>query len=373
MLALWYKAQMNTRQSAHTRNPDPNPWRLPRIPYFSRSLLLLVYLPLLHTCLAALFLNTSSNTFEWSFLPEIGLRLWSMTALLLVFLIALERSGVPRDDVLNSWQFVLKYFLAAVVCLLLTGFLNSQFESKITTNAPASPAGPIIILSFEILLFAAMRSVLAQQQINHALEIHFRSAQYQALRAQLQPHFLFNSLNLISSEIDHNPALATELLDKLAELLRGTLNAAEKPLITLREEFDLLERYLHIQKSRFGERLEFEINRQQAELAALLPPMLLQPLVENSIKHGIAPFKRGGKVDIKSWVEEDFLLIMVHDTGQGFASQVSFGNGLRLVQDSIELLYADDSQNASRGFDIQSTPGTGTTVMLRLPLRHVGE
>lgn len=348
--------------------PTPTAVELPRLRYFSRSLLLLVYLPLFHTVLATSVM-LSSGVPAWVYVPDIALRLWIVSTLIFSFVNLLELGPIPKDSQLTSAQFILKYFVVLIPCLMLMGLLNVIFlgDQRLPTNT--AQIGPLVVASLEILLIAALRAVLKQQQINHALEVRYRNAQHHALRAQLNPHFLFNTLNMISSEIEHDPKLATELIDKFSDLLRGALNATERPMISLAEELELLERYLEIQQNRFGARLQYEIERNSAASAISVPPMLLQPLVENAIKHGIAPCKKGGKVVVTPTIVDDGLQITISDDGRGFDQEtVAFGRGLELVRDSVQLLYADNSDHSNSRFRIVSTPNEGALVTLRLPI-----
>lgn len=347
---------------------------LPAVRFFSRTLLLCVYLPLLHIAFALLVADPPVDRPAGlkSTLPILGI--WSFSASMALLLWLLERGLVPTDSGLNTVQFIAKYFLVSLFCLLALGLFYTNMDAVPNVQANRQPIGLFMILTIEVLLFAVIRSVLQQQQLNYAVEMNRRAAQYQTLRAQLKPHFLFNSLNLISSEIENDPKLAVELLDKLSDLLRAALNATEKALISLEDELDLLQLYLEIQQRRFGGRLQYDIERCEAHKGYLLPPMLLQPLVENAIKHGIAPYKSGGKVSLMTAIENERLHITIHDNGRGFdqnetAIGLGRGLGLELVRDSVELLYAPENKLESSAFSVNSVPGEGTTATLRLPCK----
>lgn len=360
-------------QTLESLAPTSKATELPSVRYFSRKLILLVYLPILHTFLAVLV--TYSNTeLDWALVPNIGLRMWLLTALMFMLLHLLERGPVPPDASLSTLPFIIKYLLVFIASLPLMVFITNTLLNDQISRYQGAPMGPVLIASFEILLAAALRSVLHQQQVNYALMLSNRNAQFHVLRAQLNPHFLFNSLNLISSEIENNPALATELIDKLSDLMRGALAATERPSISLGEELALLEQYLEIQQARFGPRLQFHINRNGAPPTLPVPPMISQPLVENAIKHGIAPLKKGGTVSVEVNADDEFLRIRVADDGAGCEQGgVKFGHGLTLVRDSVEMLYANDMARAKNCFEIRSTSGEGTVVILRLPIAPVSE
>lgn len=341
---------------------------LPAVRFFSRTLLLCVYLPILHIAFAILVADPSVDrpTGLNNALPI--LLIWSFSASIALLLQLLERGLVPTDSGLSTGQFIAKYFLVSLSCLLALGLFYNKIGVFPITQVSKQPLGMFMILTIEVLLFAVIRSVLQQQQLDHAVKMNIRAAQYQTLRAQLKPHFLFNSLNLISSEIENDPKTAVELLDKLSELLRAALSATEKPLVSLEEELDLLQLYLEIQQRRFGDRLQYDIERSEATRGYLLPPMILQPLVENAIKHGIAPYKTGGKVSVETSIEAEQLRITIHDNGRGFDQNVtSFGLGLELVRDSVELLYAPEIERENSAFSVSSAANEGTTVTLRLP------
>ncbi|MEM8500460.1 MAG: histidine kinase [Pseudomonadota bacterium] len=336
--------------------------------YFSRGLLLLVFLPILNTTLAVLFTSSISGL-DWALIPHVGLRLWLITGVMFLVVYLLERGPVPPDATLSTAQFVVKYCLVFFISMALMVAITLTFLGQQSAEYRTAPMGPVLIAMFEILLVAAMRSVLHQQQVNLALVLSNRNAQFHMLRAQLNPHFLFNSLNLISSEIEHNPTLAAELIDKLSHLMRGALAATERPTISLGEELGLLEQYLEIQQARFGERLKFRVERAEADSNLPVPPMISQPLVENAIKHGIVPLKKGGTVCVQVSANEGVLQLCVKDDGAGFEQDsVQFGHGLNLVKDSVELLYASDLAQAKDCFQIRSKPGEGTVVELRLPI-----
>jgi signal transduction histidine kinase len=341
---------------------------LPEVRFFSRTLLLCVYLPLLHLAFATLVGDPPVNRPAGVNIILPLVMIWSFTGSIALLLPLLERGLVPTDGGLNTGQFIAKYFSVSLVCLLVLGLFYANINALPNIEENRQPLGLFMILTIEVLLFAVIRSVLQQQQLDHAVKMNLRAAQYQTLRAQLKPHFLFNSLNLISSEIENDPKLAVELLDKLSELLRAALNATEKPLISLGDELNLLELYLEIQQHRFGERLQYNIERCEAHRKYLLPPMLLQPLVENAIKHGIAPHKSGGTVSVRTGIEAGQMKISIHDNGSGFdQKKTKIGHGLQLVRDSVELLYAPEIEQGNSAFAVHSVPEEGTTVTLRLP------
>jgi two-component system, LytTR family, sensor kinase len=193
-------------------------------------------------------------------------------------------------------------------------------------------------------------------------------AELRALRAQINPHFLFNALTTIGYLIGNSPERALQTLLQLTELLRRVLRSDEGPS-TLGAELALLRAYLEIEQARFEERLTVEIDVPLRLLNAQLPPLLVQPLVENAIKHGIAPFRRAGRLALRARVDDDgTLVITVEDSGPGLGAAVDIrdrpgnGVGLRNIEERLARAYGD------RGvLRLTSTPERGTTAELRVP------
>ena len=167
-----------------------------------------------------------------------------------------------------------------------------------------------------------------------ALEANLR-----LLQAQVEPHFLFNTLSNILSLIDTNPANGKSMLVDLIHYLRTSLSRTFPDLITLDREIDMIRAYLNIQKIRMGERLHFQIELPEAIREHPFPPMLLQPLVENAVKHGLEPKMEGGEIMIQAAEVDNRIRIEVRDTGLGLSSFQGTGVGIGNVKERIQLLY----------------------------------
>jgi two-component system, LytTR family, sensor kinase len=189
-------------------------------------------------------------------------------------------------------------------------------------------------------------------------------AELQALRNQLHPHFLFNTLNSVVSLMHENVQAADDMLGDLSYLLRASLSENEAHEITLRQEVALLECYLRIQKRRFEDRLSASLDIPDDLGDAAVPPLLLQPLVENAILHGIAPSTRGGTVRIRASREKNRLRLEVTDDGAGLKPGHTEGIGLSNTRARLRQLYGDE-----QSFELSNLPAGGVAVRLALPLR----
>ncbi len=201
----------------------------------------------------------------------------------------------------------------------------------------------------------------------HAMSQLVVQAELRALHAQINPHFLFNALGTIGALCRRDPEKARELLVMLSQYLRSSIRAGNE-LVTLGEELGFVEAYLAIEQARFGERLCTVIEVDKEVLDLQVPILSIQPLVENSVRHGIMPRVRGGTVTITGRREGDRLVLTVSDDGVGMnipARRSENGNGVGLgnVRNRLRYLYG-----AGELMDVTSGPDTGTTVRLRLPL-----
>ena len=205
--------------------------------------------------------------------------------------------------------------------------------------------------------------------------LHYREAQERAfrlqqaelevLKTQLQPHFLFNTLNAISALIFIAPQRAAATITELSDLLRLTLSSGKTQEITLKDELDFLRKYIQIQQTLLQERLKVKWSLEPETLDALIPNMLLQPLVENSIKHGIAPKEEGGEIELCFRREGENLRLDVKDNGLGLSSgNIKNGTGIGLENTRMRLnyLYGEDHE-----IHFVESPNEGLTVSITIP------
>ena len=210
----------------------------------------------------------------------------------------------------------------------------------------------------------------AQQRDRRALELeaHLAQARLQALRTQLHPHFLFNTLNAISTLVHTAPNRADDMIGNLSALLRLSLDSATEQEVALGRELDFLDRYLDIEQIRFGPRLRVEKNIAAESRLALVPTFILQPLVENAIRHGIEPQVTPGVIKIETRREGESLRVTISDTGVGLpeladpAARPAEGIGLSNTRARLQSLYPDRHQ-----FRLYNADGGGCVAEIKLP------
>jgi two-component system, LytTR family, sensor kinase len=201
------------------------------------------------------------------------------------------------------------------------------------------------------------------------LEAELARSRLEALRMQLNPHFLFNTLNTVSSVMYESLDAADDVLARLSDLLRRSMRENAAAEVPLREELETLELYLGIMRVRFGDRLQVRIDAEQAALPALVPPMLLQPLVENAVEHGRHPTTDGLDLEVSARVAGDRLRIDVRDAGLGAAAgELRRGIGLGNTAERLAKLYGEDHR-----FEAGDAAGRGFRVRVDLPFRPAGE
>ena len=195
-------------------------------------------------------------------------------------------------------------------------------------------------------------------------------AQLKMLRYQLNPHFLFNTLNAISTLIlDGSNKTANQAVTRLSDFLRYTLDNDPMSRVTLGSELDALDLYLEIEKVRFGDRLIIEKDIDDRAAKALVPSLILQPLIENAIKYAISPMEEGGTLRISARVQQGTLILQLSDTGPGLGNgnngQKSSGVGLKNTRERLQQLYGD-----AQAFALAPNEPTGLTITINIPFEE---
>jgi LytS/YehU family sensor histidine kinase len=193
------------------------------------------------------------------------------------------------------------------------------------------------------------------------LEAKLAVAQLEVLKMQLQPHFLFNTLHAISALMYRDVEGADRMVTRLSDFLRLTLDSAGVQEVTLKREMEYLDKYLEIEQVRFGDRLEVRRAIEAGALDLLVPNLVLQPLVENAVRHGIAPRASGGRIEVQARLREGVLAIEVTDDGPG-AAAIREGVGVANTRARLEQLYA-----AAARLDLGNAPGGGFRALLHIP------
>jgi two-component system LytT family sensor kinase len=201
------------------------------------------------------------------------------------------------------------------------------------------------------------------------VERSLREARLHALALEMQPHFLFNTLNGIAALVRSDPRMAEQMLVRLSDLLRLTLHSGRSGRLSLGEELRQLELYLSLQQMRHGSRLTIRTEVAPEARPATVPPMLLQPLVENALSHGIGGRPGAGTLSLRAWRAGERLWLAVEDDGVGVpdGGPIRQGTGLGNTRARLAALYPDDHE-----FRIEPRPEGGTRVLINLPYQADG-
>jgi two-component system, LytTR family, sensor kinase len=271
-----------------------------------------------------------------------------------------------------SWQLAL--LLAPVALELLRQALGASFGASRLFYPGAdlgspSPGIMLAVILTTVLAVATPIKIWNSARIEHRLQEQEKlllAAKIEALKSQINPHFLFNTLTSISSLIRSQPETARTLINKLSGLLRRLLRSHEH-FVTLREELESIDEYLDIEVVRFGPKLRVRKEIGPDTTDVVVPSMILQPLVENAIKHGLSRKVGIGTIVIRSWRENSRVLIEIEDDGMGFTLErldqpMASGIGLANVRERLRVIYG-----ASYQLRLASEPGTGTTARIEIP------
>jgi two-component system, LytTR family, sensor kinase len=326
----------------------------------------------------AVFLGVSSslaylavgNPPRWSLTIRMALAetyVWAAIAPLVVALA--RRFPFTRASLATS---VPVHAVAAVVVSLIKIVIDQRIRQTLfgfRTYLLISSLAPSLLFYWAIVAAAhgAAYYRTSKERALRAAQLEARLAQsrLEVLQMQLHPHFLFNTLHTISELVHEDPETADAMIAGLSDLLREALASGHAREVPLARELDLLERYLDIQRVRFGERLQVDVDIAPSLATVLVPHLVLQPIVENALRHGIIPGATG-TVAISAVVVHDMLRLCVQDDGRGFnASGDGEGVGLRNTRERLATLYGDRA-----GLRIAPAPAGGTIVEMLIPVRR---
>lgn len=226
--------------------------------------------------------------------------------------------------------------------------------------------GAIATLS---VMFEARHGLLLQQAASARMAELLAQAQLAALRLQIEPHFIFNALNAITGLIrEKRDEDAVAMTAALGDLLRRVIDRSERQFVTLGEEADFIQKYLDIQRFRFADRLRYRIDIPDILMKAQVPDFILQPLVENAIKHGIARRARGGALTVRAVRDGAALRLSVHNDGPLLPAHVREGVGLSNTRQRLAALYGD-----TQALSLRDQDATGVLATVTLPYREERE
>lgn len=256
-------------------------------------------------------------------------------------------------------SIVLTFIKIAAVTEILRAFGTSQRSISMLVNIPVNLAAYWLIVGVTWAIDANIRS--------SKLEASLAARRLDLLRTQIQPHFLFNTLHGIAELIHEDVDAADRTITRLSELLRATIETGGKQEISLREELALLDRYIEIQRMRLGDRLRFSTDVEPRSLDRSVPMFLLQPLVENALRHAVAGRREGGRVEIRARENDRELSLEISDDGPGFGDAPANGVGLANVRDRLQHLYGN-----AQSMRLAAAAGGGALVHIALPLKDHG-
>ncbi len=266
-----------------------------------------------------------------------GMRMWATFAASLVLLRGLKAAWPWALDDDAFWrQLLVHIIIVASMGLLFGPFI----EIPPSLPRPRLVFAPRIVLSLQLATYLVVVRILRQQARWAATTVALRDAELNVLRSRSNPHFLFNTLHLVASEVSRDPDNAKEIIFDLADLLRSSVKAADCNLSSVGDELELVRLYLQIQAQRFRDRLTFSMDIAPVTSSLEIPSLLLQPIVENTVKWAVAPHPGQAHIRVACELQGKVVSIVFQDTGPAFHDgRVSEGEGLRILRRTLELHY----------------------------------
>jgi two-component sensor histidine kinase len=295
--------------------------------------------------------------------------LWVPLTMLALWSVA--RVPIERDRIILP---VLVHMAGAAFVALVRALAVLLLNSWVQWYATVPPFGELYLVSLRnnlviYWLLLGVGHAVYYARTTRLQRAQLAQAQLLVLKSQLQPHFLFNALNTISAHVRSNPAAAERVVERLSRFLRQSLDSADVHEVTLRQELENIEPYLEIEQLRFEERLNIRRDIASDVLDAVVPHLVLQPLVENAVRHGLSKRAAGGTVAICARREQNELLLEIRDDGAGLPAGFTLANdaglGLSNTRSRLQQLYRQRYH-----MEVTSNGG-GTVVRLRLPLRMI--
>jgi two-component system, LytTR family, sensor histidine kinase AlgZ len=287
-----------------------------------------------------------------------------------VALVSLAIPALPRSA-RQRFRYPLNWVLVALslIALAVAGSAIGVAILVIVQWTEPARAVPLVMAAlptatYFTLLFGMATSFVSESKDRATAEARQLAAEAQlaSLESRVNPHFLFNTLNSIAALTHTNPAGAEQMTGQLASLMRSSLDGASTPLVSVREELDLVRKYLDIERVRFGDRLRYTIDVDERAADSAIPRLSLQTLVENSVKYAVSAQREGASIAISAVAHDAFTRVEVQDDGPGFdPGSLSNGHGLELLRARLTMTF----ERAAR-LDIQTRPGS-TRVAIVVP------
>jgi len=327
-------------------------------------------------------------TIQYAFSPErpyappvayslaIGIIIWAVVDLGRHLFPSSVETGWPagmQGLLLVIGGIVIGYLLGTTIadqlCRFFGWYANAPLVDRRTEQRTSILITALAGIAGTSYFYAVNKSRYLMRKMGEARE-HANEARLKLLETQLEPHMLFNTLANLRALIAVDPPRAQQMLDHMIAYLRATLAASRATTHALQAEFDRLRDYLELMAIRMGPRLQYTLDLPAALAEQRVPALLLQPLVENSIQHGLEPKVEGGRIAVSARTEEGHLLLEVADTGAGFVIPAEAGIqgfqrgfGLTQIRERLATVYGDRAT-----FDLRATAGQGARALIRLPL-----
>jgi len=251
--------------------------------------------------------------------------------------------------------------------LPVTWLLARQMYYALVADDVLFNFGAVVAVAHGLMYYRKYRD---RELVASQLETRLAQAQLQSLRMQLHPHFLFNTMHTISALMHIDVQAADHMITRLCDLLRLALRNVDVQLAPLKSEIEFLDKYLQIEQARFADRMSTRMKIEPETLEAQVPYLLLQPIVENAVRHGIARLSSGGEIEIGAQRSNGRLRLSIRDNGPGIRADESKGQGygLEITRDRLEKLYGSEHD-----FRMESAPGGGMQVSISIPFVVAGE
>jgi two-component system, LytTR family, sensor kinase len=320
----------------------------------------------------------------WVQALEISLAQWTAWGMLALVIIWIDRRlPIERDALVRRFLFHVPLSVIFTVAYTYLNYgnltlLDAPRDSSLLAGGVLATSWRVIHRNGTFLYWVIVGTYIAVDYQNYLknrlvrtaeLERLLSEARLNVLRTQLQPHFLFNALNAISAHVESEPRTARLMIERLGDLLRLSLDHIDRQEIGLEQELAFIERYLQLQAMRFEDRLDVSMNLDPDVQDALVPPFILQPLVENAVRHGAAARSAHGTIAVEAWRDNGRVRLAVRDNGPGLPAGWSLdrnqGIGIANTRERLRHLYGDGNQSLK----VSDEPGGGVRVDLSLPFR----